>query len=78
MMRLIRLDGQIRDEAEFAFYDTVVERFVKIGDDQTWTCLDSLAQSFSFESADERARLESRLTGLARSAGYPQSDPDDE
>lgn len=79
MMRLIRLDGQIREGvAEFAFYNTVTESFVLVGDDQTWTCLDHLAESFSFETPDERARLEDRLTGLARSAGYPQHEPPDD
>lgn len=74
MMRLITIDGQITFEQGnkcFAFYDTVRDKFVSVGDDQTWESVQDLERSFHYDQQTEQnQKLRERLVSLAKSNGY--------
>ena len=61
MIRYIDLKGQDTGYA-FAFWDTVTDRFIQIGNDQAWDGVDDLGESFMCSNFD--SALEKRLTNL--------------
>lgn len=63
MIRFIHIGGQINKDAdEFAFFDTVTDRFVTIYDDQTWGSRDDLIESMAL--ADMSGRDRERMLSL--------------
>jgi len=55
MIRFIDLSGQITEEGkEFAFYDTVTDRFIEIGGDQIWENFNEVVESTLCMGGEEK------------------------
>jgi hypothetical protein len=52
MIRFIDLSGQIDEDIRFAFFNTVTDRFMEIGDEYTWFTLESFLQSYAYYVQD--------------------------
>lgn len=77
MMRYVSLDGVIiSGERRFAFFDTVVDRFVDLDGEQTWNSVEDLAVDLNTMYAPRD--LHERLVGLARGNGALEETPPDE
>lgn len=82
MIRLIRIGDQIMDgRDDFAFWDTVVDKFVELYDTTVFSSVEDLIEADRLHgeqpSAPPRHDIE-RLVRHARSAKCPEKDPLDE
>ena len=76
MMRFIKLDGQILSgDRRFAFYDTVIDKFVELMGEQTWDSVEDLQSCFDSSQHND---LRDRLVGLARGNRAAEKRPEDD
>lgn len=61
MIRFIDLRGQ-NTGYEFAFWDTVTDKFISIGNDQAWDSIDDLVEGATLSS--EKTHILDRLVNL--------------
>lgn len=88
MMRYINLDNQIINGArKFAFYDTVVDKFVSIDGEVVWDSVAELDEGFNNVIHDYDTNiaqitrveeLRERLIGLARGNHALEETPEDD
>jgi len=65
MIRYIKIGDQINeDENEFAFYDTIIERFYEFCGVQVWDSLAEFTMDFDSSAASHNDKLKERLIGL--------------